>query len=144
MEHFDQTSKSAKYARWLSFMVRTVVVHILKWKRNLTGTHCKCFRIGTKRLKGEALVTTLARQFWTRCNLAIFFSGMLWPLPLFFCLARAKERLLWIWCRSWIWQKHGWWPTCLRYAFFRKSSLNPVISRGKHPLNNVLTSQEIP
>ena len=29
-EHFGQTSKSAKYAGWLSFRVQKVIVHILK------------------------------------------------------------------------------------------------------------------
>ena len=29
-EHFDQTSKSARYAGWFSFRVREVIEHILK------------------------------------------------------------------------------------------------------------------
>ena len=29
-KHFDQTIKSARYAGWLSFRVREVIVHILK------------------------------------------------------------------------------------------------------------------
>ena len=29
-EHFGRTSKSAKYAGWLSFRVRKVIAHILK------------------------------------------------------------------------------------------------------------------
>ena len=29
-KHFGQTSKSARYAGWLSFRVRKVIVHILK------------------------------------------------------------------------------------------------------------------
>ena len=29
-EHFDQTSKSARYAGWLYFRVRKVIAHILK------------------------------------------------------------------------------------------------------------------
>ena len=29
-EHFGRTSKSARYAGWLYFMVRKVIVHILK------------------------------------------------------------------------------------------------------------------
>ena len=37
-----------------------------------------CFSIGRERLKREALVTTLAKQFWTRSNLAMSFSEMLW------------------------------------------------------------------
>ena len=54
-----------------------------------------CFSIGTERLKHVALVTTLARQFWTRCNLVMSFSGICergsynylicyWPGPLQF------------------------------------------------------------
>ena len=46
--------------------------------RNLTGSQCNRFRIGTERLNRGALVTILARQFWTHCNLAISFSGILW------------------------------------------------------------------
>ena len=78
LSHFGRTSKSARYAGWLSFRVQKVIVHILKWMRNLTGTQCNRFRIGMERLSRGALVTTLARQFWTRCNLAISFSGILW------------------------------------------------------------------
>ena len=92
-EHFGLTCKSARYrplggaklplvlhfvtprgryAGWLSF------VHILKWLRNLRESQCNCFITGRERLTHGALVTTRPRQFWTRCNLAISFSGMLW------------------------------------------------------------------
>ena len=33
-ENFGRTSKSVRYAVWLSFMARIVIVHILKWMRN--------------------------------------------------------------------------------------------------------------
>ena len=38
-EHFDRTSKSARYRGWLSFRVRRVIAHILKLMRNLTGAN---------------------------------------------------------------------------------------------------------
>ena len=80
LEHFGRTSKAARHAGWLSFRVRKVIAHILKWMRNLTGSQCNRFRIGTERLNRGALVTTLARRFWTRCNLAISFYGILWKV----------------------------------------------------------------
>ena len=49
-------------------------MHILKGMRNLRGRQCNCFRQGRERLKRDALVTTLARQF---CTLAMSFSEML-------------------------------------------------------------------
>ena len=81
-EHFGRTSKSARYAGWLSFRVQKVFAHILNLMRNLTESQYNRFTIGTERLNCEALVTTLARQFWTRCNLAISFSGILWKSEL--------------------------------------------------------------
>ena len=36
--------------------------------RNLTGSQCNRFRIGTEQLNRGAFVTTLAIQFWTHCN----------------------------------------------------------------------------
>ena len=77
-EHFGRTSKSARYAGWLYFRARNVIAHILKWMRNLTGSQYNRFRIGTERLNRGALVTTFGKQFWTHCNLAISFSGILW------------------------------------------------------------------
>ena len=62
-EHFGRTSKSARYAGWFPFRARKVIAHILKCIRNLTGSRCNRFRIGTERLNRGALVTTLARQF---------------------------------------------------------------------------------
>ena len=76
-EHFGRTSKSARYTGWLFFRVWKVITHILKWMRNLTGNQCNRFRIGMERLERGALVTTLARQFWMCCNLAISFPGIL-------------------------------------------------------------------
>ena len=64
-EHFGRTSKSARYAGWLSFRVRKVIAHILKWMRNLTGSQSNRFWIGAERLNRGASVTTLARQFWS-------------------------------------------------------------------------------
>ena len=63
VEHFGRTSKSVRYACWFSFRVRKVIAHILKRMRNLTGSQCSRFRIGTERLNRGTLVTTLARQF---------------------------------------------------------------------------------
>ena len=73
----------------LSFRVRKVIVHILKWMRNLTGSQCNRCRIRTEWLKRGP--TTLARQFWTRCNLVCLaycekvsyhnLTGY-WPVPL--------------------------------------------------------------
>ena len=51
-KYFDQTSKSVRYAGWFSLGVRK----------------------GRERLKRDALVTTLARQF---CTIAMSFSEML-------------------------------------------------------------------
>ena len=55
---------------------------------NLTGSQCNRFRIGVERLKRGAWVTTLAGQFWTRCNLAISFSCILW---------NSYNNLTWYW-----------------------------------------------
>ena len=95
--------------------------------RNLTGSQCNRLRIGRERLNRGALVTTLSRQFWTPCNLAICFSGILWKSELQWsnllltsataiCLARSKDRLFRIWHRSWIWKKHALhvWDMCLQ------------------------------
>ena len=81
-EHFGEQVGQSDNAGWLSFRVRKVSVHILKWMRNLTESQCNRFRIGMERLDRGALVTTLARQFWTRCNLAISFYGILWKSEL--------------------------------------------------------------
>ena len=54
-EHFGRTSKAVIYAGWLSFRVRKAIAHILKWMRNLAGSQCNRFRIGTERLNREAL-----------------------------------------------------------------------------------------
>ena len=78
LEHFGRTSKSARYASWLSFRVRKDnIMYILKRMRNLTGSQCNRLRIGTERLIRGALITTLARQLRTRCNLVMAFSGIL-------------------------------------------------------------------
>ena len=61
-QHFGRTSKSARYAGWLSFKVQKVIVDILKLMRNLTGSQCNRFRIETERLNRSALVTTVERQ----------------------------------------------------------------------------------
>ena len=45
-EHFDRARKSPRYAGWLSFRVRKVIVHFSKCMRNMTGSR---FRIGTER-----------------------------------------------------------------------------------------------
>ena len=58
-EHFGRTSKEARYAGWFSFRVRKIIARM----RNLTGSQCDSFRIGTEQLKRGVLVTTLARQF---------------------------------------------------------------------------------
>ena len=73
-EHFYQASKSVRNAGWFSLGVQNIIMHILKGMRNLTGRECNCFRKGRERLKRDALVTTLARQF---CTLAMSFSEML-------------------------------------------------------------------
>ena len=62
-ERFGQTSESARYAGWLSFMVQKVIAHILQLMQNLAGSQCNSFRIGTERLNRGPLDTTLAKQF---------------------------------------------------------------------------------
>ena len=62
VEHFGRTSKSVRYASWLSFRARKVIVHILKLMRNLTGSLYNRVKMGVERLKRGALVTTVSRQ----------------------------------------------------------------------------------
>ena len=125
--HFERASKSARYAGLLSFRVRKVIVHILKWMRDLTGSQCNRLRIGVERLKRGALVTTLARRFWTRCNLAIFFSSICkkvrynnltcyWPVPLQFAWQDLRTDFFQIRRKSRIWLKHALhvWDICFR------------------------------
>ena len=50
-------------------------VHISNWMRNLTGSQCNDINMGMERLKRGALVTILARQFWTPCNFERSFPG---------------------------------------------------------------------
>ena len=73
-KYFDQTSKSGGYAGWFSLGVQNIIMHNLKLMRNLTGRQCNCFRKGRERLKRDALLITLARQF---CTIAMSFSEML-------------------------------------------------------------------
>ena len=44
-EHFGRTSKSARYAGWLSFRARKIIAHILRLMQKLTVSQCNRFRI---------------------------------------------------------------------------------------------------
>ena len=54
------------------------MVHILNIIRYWTGSQCRDFRSGLEGVKRGDLVTTLAKQFWTRCSFVIFLIAILW------------------------------------------------------------------